>query len=835
LTLVASKKYLLLRPKKNIFSLLLCLISLFTYSQQVPQNSASQSGKIKGTVIEASTKQPFEYATVVLYRQKDSSLVTGAVAGSKGEFVITSVPPGNFYIKASFMGYNPYMYGPVIISAENSIVDLGIIKLTGSTQQMKEVEVTSTQSQVQVAIDKKVFDVDKNIVSKGGSANDVLQTIPSVSVDIDGNISMRGSGEIQVFIDGKPSAITGASRAAILEQIPASSIQSVELITNPSAKYSAEGMTGIINIITKKNKVQGFNGSATVGAGTHDKYNASTTLSYRKNKWNFYSTYGFRSTNKYGYGHSYQRNTFPDTIFSLTQDFNSLNKNISHNINAGVDYYLNPNNTLSLTGIYNNSSDDTHQTTNFYKADNNNVLSSAFMRDANVDAKPQYSNNYDLIYKRTYKKPKEELTADLTYSNALKKTNEQYNDSDYSLLEEYKNATPFRQTVATSAKTRLNALQVDYSNPLKHDIKLDLGGRVSLREIDNSYRSQLFNYTTNVFYTDPALSNDFNYTENIYAAYTTIAQSIKKFGYQAGLRAEETNTISDLVTSNQKYHYDYFKVFPSAHLTQKIKETNELQLSYSKRINRPNINALNPFKNYSDPYNIQMGNPFLKPELVNSIELSYLKYFKKAVLTGSAYYRKSKDVIQRYKYITDTSSSVITFLNLNSSQTYGIELILKTDLAKWWNMTLSMNGFKTKLNASNISGDLQNSNTSYLIKLMSNMHVWKNMDIQAVGNFNGPTVTAQGHIKSITAIDIGIKKEIFKNADLSLNVSDITNARVFWLIANNDPTFYLDTKRKRESRILTVNFTYRFGKLTESKKGRPDKQNTPAPDGEMGM
>lgn len=825
--------------QKFILFLSLCFFSGVSYSQnkQVPGGeNLPVIGRIKGVVIDNKNKQAVEFATIALYKIKDSSLVNGVVAGSKGDFLLSDLPFGRYFMKINFIGYRQVIIDTIAIRPKLTEVNLGQIKLRDNAEQLGEVEVSTEKSALQLGIDRKIFNVEKSIVSEGGSATDVLQSIPSISVDIDGNVSMRGSGNVTVLIDGKPSGITGSSRAAILQQIPASSIESIELITNPSAKYDPDGMSGIINIITKKNKLNGFNGSATAGIGTGDKYNASASISYRNAKVNVYANYGFRSNNKTGGGSSLRQNFFTDTTFFLRQEFNSLNKNISHNVKGGVDVYLNDKNTIGVSALYNTGSESSDERITYYEADNNDINSGSYIRDVATSEAPT-SIDYNINYRKNFTKPKQELVVDVTYSDAIGFKKENFSERDYTLKYDFKNAQPFKQKTETETKNNILSAQIDYVQPLKNQMKWEFGGKTTLRNINNDFQSTVFDYSDNDFMLDTNLSNNFIYTENIYAAYSTLSGAIKNFGYQVGLRAEEANTISNSETTKEKYTYNYFNLFPSVHLSQKLKKEQEFQISYSRRINRPNTRNLNPFKDYSDPYNIRYGNPFLKPEYINSYELSYLKYFPKGVLTATAYFRQTDGVIQRYKIISDSTSSFITFINLDKSQSYGLELILKTDITKSLNITFSANGFQTIIDGSNVQADMQNENLSYILKLLSNVRVWKNMDIQFSANYNGPTATLQGEVKSIFSMDLGIKKEIFKNASLSLNITDLTDARKMRIVGDNDPTFYQEMNRKKESRIATLTFSYRFGKMSENKKSRPDKQNNGGFEGggDMGM
>ena len=813
--------------KKGILFFYFFSLSFFIFSQnkQFSQGeNAPAIGTIKGVVSDNKTKLPVEFAAVALYKLKDSSLVNGAVAGTKGDFQFSELSFGRYFLKINFIGYKQLVIDTIAIRPRTTEINLGQIKLKNNAEQLGEVEVASEKSTLQLGIDRKIFNVDKSIVSEGGSATDVLQSIPSVSVDIDGNISLRGSGNITVLIDGKPSSITGSSRAAILQQIPASSIESIELITNPSAKYDPDGMSGIINIITKKNKLNGFNGSVSIGAGTGDKYNASTNISYRNSKVNVYANYGFRSNNRTGNGSTLRQNILKDTTFFLRQSSTQLNKNISHNAKAGIDFYLNDKNTMGASVTYNMGTENSNEAVNFFEADNKDITSASYSRD-NFKADAPVSIDYNLNYRKTYTKLKKELIFDAIYSDGRGDAVEKYVERDYTLKYASKNATPFKQNVGTKTKNNILSAQVDYVHPLKNNMKWELGAKTTLRTIGSDFVSEEFDYSSDVFVSDTNLTNNFIYTENIYAAYSTFSGAIKNFGYQVGLRAEEANTISNLVTTNEKFKNNYFNLFPSLHLSQKLKKEQELQISYSRRINRPNIKSINPFKDYADPYNIRYGNPYLKPEYINSYELSYLKYFPKGVLTATAYFRQTDGVMQRYKTISDSTISYITFINLDKSQSYGLELILKTDITKWWNVTFSANGFETKIDGSSAQGDLQNENVSYIVKLLSNMRIWKNLDIQFTANYNGPTATLQGEVKPIFSMDLGFKKELFKNASLSLNITDLTDARKFRIVGNNDPTFYQEFERKRESRIATLTFSYRFGKMSETRKSRPDKQN----------
>jgi iron complex outermembrane receptor protein len=832
-----------LLSKKSILFTVSVLCFSFGFSQNDHKGNFGNGGdmpaigKIKGIVLDKSKGLPIEFATVGLFKKKDSTLITGAVANEKGEFLLENIPFGRFFLKANFIGYKEIVIDTIKIKPPVTEIDLGKIKLSSTSENLNEVEVEADKGSMQLSIDKKVFNVTKDLINSSGSATDVLQNIPSVSVDIDGNISLRGSGNVTVLVDGKPSGITGSSRQAILSQIPASSIESVEIITNPSAKYDPDGMSGIINIVLKKNKANGFNGSISAGVGTFDKYNASLNLSYRNKHMNVYVNYGYRANHRTGSGYSNRQNILSDTTFYVDNSSNSIKREESHNAKAGLDFYINDKNTIGASVMYGSGRENNIASTRYYEFDNTHTMSGDYWRDV-PETNHSMNLDYNLNYRKTFNKPKQELTFDATYSDASSNEKQNFDERDYSLKFAPLNLTPLRQVTDNIGKNGIFTGQLDYTQPLKKGGKFETGYKIINRNIGNDYVSTTYNYVSDNFLPDTAINNNFKYTEQIHAVYGTFSSTIKNFGYQLGLRAEEALTDANLVTTSTNYKNNYFSLFPSVHLSEKLKKEQEIQLSYSRRINRPNTRSLNPFKDYEDPYNVRYGNPYLKPEYINSYELSYLKFWKKTALTATAYYRQTNGIVQRIKTIGDSTISYVTFVNLNSSTSYGIELIDKSDLLKWWNITASFNFFQNIINGKNVDADLQNENISYTGKLLSNMKVWKTMDIQFSANYMGPTATAQGIVKPVFTMDIGLKKDFLKNQlSIGLGVTDITNARKMAITASGS-NFNLEFERRRESRVATLTVTYRFGKMAENgKKGKQDRQGGGMDNGggDMGM
>jgi len=809
--------------------IILCLLSLASAAQEKGSPNGRQGenmpkiGKIKGVVMDKTSNKPVEFATLSLHSRRDSSLVTGIIANEKGEFLLEQLPYGRFFLKITFIGYNQITIDSIAIRPQNPEINLGKVKLGQNAEVLKTVEVAAEKGDMQIGIDRKIFNVEKSIVSEGGSASDVLQQIPSVNVDMDGNISLRGSGNVTVLIDGKPSGITGSSRQAILQQIPASSIESIEVITNPSAKYDPDGMSGIINIVMKKNKLSGFNGGVSVGIGTRDKYNASANISYRNKKINVYVNYGYRLNNRSNNGYSYRKNILPDTTFYLNETSNAIRRSASNNVKAGMEFYLNEKNTIGISALYNTNVDKNPQKSFYEEFESNHNLAGGYTRSTIENG--AFSNmDYTLDYRKTFAKPKQELVFSGTYSNSQGNNLSNYDEYDYLLKFDALNNIPLQQDVKTTDKNNVSTVQLDYTHPFKSQNKLELGAKSIIRNLDNDFYSQSFNYSENILIADTTINNNFVYSEQIHAVYSTFSGKIKKIGYQIGLRAEQAYTKSKLITTDETFKRNYFSLFPSVHISRKLNKEQELQVSYSRRINRPNTRSLNPFKEYSDPYNIRYGNPYLKPEYIDAYELGYIKYFKKTLLTTSLYYRQTHDVMQRYKVIGDSTVSYITQINLNSATSYGFEIITKSELFKWWNITASGNVFQNIINGKNVDAELNNENVSWTAKLISNMRIRKNLDIQFSANYTGPWITAQGKAAETFVMDFGIKKEIFKNANLSLNITDLSDARRMKIVGG-DRTFETNMYRKRESRVATITFSYTFGNLSESagKKGKGNR------------
>jgi outer membrane receptor protein involved in Fe transport len=776
-------------------------------------------GSLKGVVINSTSLKPLEYAYVVLYKAMDSTLVSGSITDSLGKYKIEKIALGKYYVAVNLIGHKQQKISDIFIGPKNPDKTLDTIKLDANSNTLNTYEVKDKKQDVEYTLDKKVINVEKNLVSTGGTAVDVMQTIPSVTVDIDGNLSMKGSTNITVLVDGKPSGLTGASRSAVLEQIPASSIESIEIISNPSAKYDPDGMSGIINIILKKKKERGYHGTFTVNAGTGDKYNGSVSLNYSKNKFNVFTSYDVRSNHNKGWGDMQRQTILNDTASYLNNHSTSSRKGISHNIKLGTDFYMNDKNSFTISGILGLSSDTHSDFTTSRALDMNSVLTSYYENSSSEPNKGQ-DFDYALDYKHSFKKKSEYLTADATYSTS-KETETQDQSVQYyysDLITPYN--FPLVQHTLSDNKDNVTTIQTDYSLPISKKSKFETGAKSIIRSMDNDYIFQNFSDSLQQFVNDTNYSNHFIYNEQIHAVYATYSNTIGAFEFQAGLRAEQALTKSTQKTQNTEFDKNYFSLFPTLHLNLNLKNDNSLQLSYSRRVNRPNYWMLNPFKEFMSPGIYRTGNPYLTPEYIDSYELGHMKYWDKTSLNSSIFYKQINDAIQRFTTIDSNGIQMMTQKNISTGTSYGLEFVVSQEFTTWWKANATFSYFKTVMKGTTDGTELTNSNYSWTAKLNSTLTVLKNLDAQITANYRAPMVTIQGSMKANYSADIAMKKEIFKNASLTLRLSDIFNTQKF-VMESSGSNFILNNTRKRESRVLYLGFTY---KINGGQKGKDKKK-----------
>lgn len=828
---------------RKLFFLIIGSIVIHTYAAaQAPQGTRSagaaagqqraampQIGHVYGKLVDAQTRQSIEYASVALLRQKDSGVVTGMLSKPNGDFSLEQLPFGQFILRINFMGYKT-IFRKVSVTPQAMSQDLGNIRLEANTEVLSEVQVTGQRTAFQMSIDKKVFNVDRNLTSVGGTAADVLKSVPSVNVDIDGNVKVRNSSP-NIFVDGKPSTLT-------IDQIPADAIESVELITNPSAKYDAEGMSGIINIVLKKNKKAGFNGMIMGGIGTNDKYNAGGNINARQGKWNVSANYNFNANRNWGSGETDRTNfgvpgSSVTTNNYTTQTSDSRSGGQFQFGKLGVDYYIDNRNTISVSqNIVRGSFKNFEDLTSVFSDENKSFTG---QNQRLSDSKFGFRNYTTLVgFKHLFAKPNKELTADFSMNKSSNERsggfNTQMQDASGNPL-----GDPRFQFNNSDGKTDFFTLQADYVNPVGTTGKFETGVKATLRNYSSIY--DVFNRNNaGVDERIDSLSTDYEYNEQIYAAYGNYSNVIGNFGYQLGLRAEQYVYAGEIPSQGLKFNPTRARpgLFPSVYFSYKLEKEQELQLNYSRRVNRPNFFQLIPYRDITDPQNQREGNPDLKPEFTNNLEFSYMKTWKAHNVLASLYYRNTNNLITSLSTVIGKDSLLSTFVNARKSASYGAEITVKNQIVKGWDITTNVNLYQQEIDVFNekTGNYITNNGFSWLAKINSETKLPANFTFQVTANYQAPTITlpgggggrgggfmmiptsAQGMIKGLSAVDLALRKDFLKGKNLSatLSLSDVFNTRQYEM-DQVDEAFSQYYLRKRESRILKLNLSYRFGKF----------------------
>jgi outer membrane receptor protein involved in Fe transport len=802
-------------------------ISFFFSIQGFSQSE--NNGKITGSVNDRNTNSPIEAASVTLLNESDSSLVTGTETDANGNFALMNIPYGSYKLEVNLIGYNTAVVRGISLSAARSEITLAPVTLRAGITETEEIIVEGEKSAIEFKSDRKVFNVEQGMITQGGSSLDVLKNIPSVSVDVEGNISLRGSTNVKITVDGKPFGLNSPNRTNLLEQIPANQISSVEVISNPSAKFEAEGTSGIINIVLKKNTGFGYNGSLSLNAGTKDKYNGSFNVNLRDNKLNLTGSYDYRLFNFFVDGNN-QRVNFRSTSQAFIDQIADGNfRNTTHFGKAGLDYFFDDVHSLGIAVNYNDRERRRKERTDTWEYNTNRDLTNYYLLNVTENGKG-YGLDAAINYYAKFKNPQQTLTADLNFSRFK-------DDVSSDNLREY--ITSSTQTNQNQTDNGINDdlnLQSDYSHPFGTDMKLETGFKGIFRKYDKDYRTEDFNYAQNQFILNPNLTNHFIYKEYIQALYGIFSGKIDKLSYQAGLRAEQTNTDGDLRTTNQTFDNNYFSLFPSASLSYKLGDTEELQLSYSRRINRPGFWALNPFVNAADPLNLFSGNPDLKPEYINSSELSFMKFLNTTSITPSVYYRHSTDQIGRTRYLLDSVTTLTTMVNNSSARTYGGEMILNSQILQFINFNGSLNYFRTEIeHTDNNMQEISNANNTWSGRASAFIKLPDIIDLQLSYFYSGKITFSHGYLDPFQSFDVLLRKDFLENkASLSLRVSDVFNSLRFKVILN-DKGFTENFERKRDTRSAFLTFTYKFGtpdkKNDRPRKKTPDNQTRPPDDG----
>jgi outer membrane receptor protein involved in Fe transport len=780
-------------------------------------------GTITGVVHDSLTDQALEYATVALYSINPDSLIGGGITDQKGRFTLPGVRPGPHRLEISFLGFNTRILGPIAVKPDRPFVDVGMVLLSEAGETLEAVQITGERSYMQLGIDRKVYTIEKDLIAQSGDALDAMRNIPSLDIGVEGNVSLRGSENVTILIDGKPSGLTGSSRAAILEQLPASSIESIEIITNPSARFNPDGTAGIINIVMKKDRKQGMSGGIAVGAGTNNKYNGAANFNYRTQDFNLFGNYGYRYNNAFSRRSTFRETDTGEELIIFDQDFNGDGLSQSHLAKLGADWYVNPQTTLSLGGLFSTDTRGSEGSTFYRYLDPASGLLNGLSVQGEDDDEKGWNTDLDFRMDRLFDVPGQQWTIDARYSYRTENELENNLLTDYLAGGSTVSRPPFTRDNSEDSRNGIVTLQTDYVHP--HLVnsggkeveswRLETGLQVILRQTETDYQSVIQETMTGAFVLDETVSNVFRLDENILSAYGSFRKRWRRWGIQAGLRVEQALTDPQLLTTGEVFDNDYFSLFPSLYISRDLGKDQELQWNYSRRINRPDRWALNPFIDNSDPLNIRVGNPDLQPEYVHSVEMNLAKTWPSGnALTGSLFFRQTDGVIRSIRTVDSLGISTQVYNNFSWQRDYGLELISVLNLTDWLKMTASGSVFRANFEAGAAAEGLTNTNYSWNVKTNANVNLPKAFYIQVSFRYRGPGLTAQGTFVAVPELDAAIRKDFLAGkASLSLRVSDILDKQRFGYTLEDD-NFFQDSFFKRESRIGWLTFNYKFGKQT---------------------
>lgn len=806
------------------FKLLLFILPvlfLFQFFNANAQQTAAATGIVSGRLSDAANNQPLQFATVSLIKKSDNLAAKSILTDMQGNFKLDHLPDGFYLLKATYVGYITYTKDSILITSKRKLHQLAPIKMKVAKGLLKEVSIKALRNAIQLGVDRKVFSVDQSLVSQGGSATDLLGNVPSIQVDVDGNINLRGSSNVRVLINGKPSALTGGNVTDILQSIPASAIEKIEVITNPSSKYDPEGQTGIINIVLKKNARLGYNGSASFSAGNQHTYNGNLNLAYQNKKINIYGNYSYRTADRDGNGYT-NKTTFDPLNGPIYQNqiADQTYNYVSHNIRAGIDINLDPKTTLGFSGninLRNRVRAAFGDTKTFNSTGVLTQLTSQNDRTYNTGNRNlDFSTDFD----HKYKKEGRELTANIGYSNG----NEGNNEYQHNIFNYY---TPpaFRQHLQTNVNLEtgyeLN-LQADYTTPLGHNNKLDAGYRSTFSQNDNGNDiDSLDNHS--VYVPDGDLTNHFLYQEQVHAVYSTYQQQFGQYGIQGGLRIEDARIHTLLRDNNERHEQDYFRVYPSIFLSDKLGDNQSLQLSYTRRVSRPRDHQISPFLDKSDPFSYQQGNPNLKPEDTHSFELSYINYWKTLTLTSSVYYRLTNDNIQHIRTPIDTAVTLSHYENIKSAENSGFELIARINPTQNFDLTGNVNIYYSHLQGDADFDLPSSSGLAWNANLTANFKPVKKLGIQLRGDYTAPELVSQGRHRAMYGLDGGLRYEITKALNFSASIRDAFNSRKYGSITDYTTgqfPYHSESVRRFQTRSMIFTLSYHFGSMPDQKKNK---------------
>ena len=827
--------------RKFLFPFLI-LVTFFAANGQTPSpiqstglpdpsgtvNPASKKFVVRGKVIEAETGTPMGYANVAIFSAADSTVAGGIMTADNGSFELKNLQSGTYYLSVNFIGFAKKTI-PLKISAAKPITEVGTIKLQSTDQKIGEVEVVAEKQRVEFKIDRRVVNVSQNIIATGGTAVEVLENTPSIQTDFEGNVTLRGSSNFTVLIDGKPSVVKGSDA---LRQLPAGGIDKIEIITNPSAKYDPDGDSGIINVVMKRNQKDAVNGLINMTAGLNDKYRGDASFTYRTKKWDYMIGADFSDMTTIGSRDMLQKITSGDTITTRHSLSDGSNFHKGHNFKGGIDYMISSSTSIGIVGTV-GSMDHGDANLGYQTTTYNLGIPSTYLYQDNSSSRAGNYWSGDLNFMHKFNDKGHELQG-LFYFSGEKggdiSNNINYNtDVNWNPIEN----EPYQYRSNESPVENEYRLKLDYTLPFNENDKLEAGYQGRFEKSKENFIFEEYDYLTKNWINNPKYSSVVNFSENINALYGTFSHSNKSFSYQIGLRTEYSNRNLISERANKTYTLNRFDFFPTVHLSQKLAGEVELQASYSRRLNRPGGYMLEPFPTFMDPYNTRIGNPNLTPEYAGSWELTFLKRFNTSFASLEGYYRHTQDLMTRIQTLGTDGIMYHTMANLNNDYSLGSELMINYEMKPGIRLVASGTLYNYWLRGDINGQSVDQHSTNFDGKLNLDVKLAKNTRFQMMGVYRGPTVSAQGKRNAMYWANASVKQDLLNNKlSATLQLQDIFGTMKF-SGSSVGTNFENNYAFKHESRIVQLTLSYKLNNFKSKSEGS-DSNNNEGGGGGMG-
>lgn len=801
---------------KNFRYLILLYFILFAFPFAVlaDESEIDKGGRIAGQVVDAVTNTPVEYASVAVFTSVDSSLVTGAVTGENGDFTLSDLPLGAYYMRVQFIGYETRTIQDIVLTDKSHRFDLGAISLGMSAIQLEGALITAEKMAVEYKLDRKVINVSQDLDAAGSSAVEVLEKVPSIRVDINGDVFLRGSSNFTVLIDGKPSVLDGNEA---LQQIPANTIENIEILTNPSAKYNPDGTAGIINIVLKHNKLEGFSGMVNATAGTGDKYATDLYLNYKTGNFNIFGGIEWNDRRFPSTGTDRRETFIDDTIQYRESEGNMAWLRNGLTFKGGIDYNWDTHATLSVGGEYGTGGFGMDNYSNVHEYTDPLTIDEYYINDNEF----RWSRNFYSLnanYKRKFKQEGHELNLFGFYSE--RDGSQKQNQKEITTDSNWNSIDPYPALVRSIEEGPSNQfrIEVDYTKPVFAEGKLEAGYQLRREAENEDYFLETYDYDKSDWIQDDKYTKYSESERNIHALYAVFGNKFKGFDYQLGLRGEYTYRNIAVLNTGENSLVDRFDYFPTVHLSKKVTDKNQFMGSYSRRIERPRGYYLEPFETYIDENTRRLGNPELLPEYTDSYEIGYLRTLSSGSFSLETYYRNTDNKITSIQTVDEeTGILYIQYQNLNNDEALGLEGAFIYDITKWFNLNWSATFYNYRLEDKTTEDTQKRTSNNWDTRLITSFKLPTKTRLQLNLAYNSPTVTAQGRAEESYYADFTIRQEFFeKKFSATLKLSDIfaTQKREYTSRGTNFTTFEY---RKPESLVLSLTLSYRFNNFKDQR------------------